>query len=330
MRNFIGRRRSATARWVALLVAFGCDSSSAKPDAAGVGGAGGSGSPRPTLSLCSGCPSEMRDMLDSGVRVHHVHLNVKDARETSAFYAKFFDTKEVWLNERETALYADPILILMTEVDHELAEPLQMGLEHVGLGVLSPEMWYAERGPQGLMIDTRNGAPAVPQSMPTIAGSSPFLDPEVDTFAYVYVRGPNNERIEVWSGLKRFRHVHFMTSDIDRTVDWYSKLLGIAPLAASAADGLGFGNGIELDDAVQLFYASTPAIDMFVPTDDRPVSHIGFSVTALDRKFEQAQQLGITVVSPPALTEHGFRSFFLRGPQEVLLEFVEAGPVHVP
>jgi hypothetical protein len=73
-----------------------------------------------------------------------------------------------------------------------------------------------------------------------------------------YARSGDRERIEVWSGLDRFRHVHFMTRDVDETVAWYAQLLNVEPLVASAADTFGLGNGLPLEDGVQLFYASAP------------------------------------------------------------------------
>lgn len=281
-------------------------------------------------AVCSGCPREQRDLADVTVRVHHVHLNVKNSRETIGFYAKFFGAREVRLNDREIVLWADPILFLLEETGSDFPDTLEMGLEHVGLGVDDPVAWFEQANQNGLQIDTRNGAPAAPISMPALATLSPFLDPGVDTFAYVYVRGPNQERIEVWSGLERFRHVHFMTKNVDETVAWYAQLLNSTPIVASAADNLGIGNGLELGGGVQLFYASMPPIAEFVPTDDRPVGHIAFSVTKLDAMFARTEQLGLGIVSAPELTHHGFRSFFVRGPDQVLLEFVEAGPVTLP
>jgi hypothetical protein len=53
-------------------------------------------------------------------------------------------------------------------------------------------------------------------------------------------------------------------------------------------------------------------------------------VTGLDAMFVRTEQLGIGVVTPLERTEHGFRSFFVRGPDQVLIEFVEAGPITAP
>jgi hypothetical protein len=52
--------------------------------------------------------------------------------------------------------------------------------------------------------------------------------------------------------------------------------------------------------------------------------------TAADAMVARTEQLSIGVVIPPERTEDGFRSFFVRGPNQVLIEFVEAGPITVP
>ena len=287
-------------------------------------------SPRDVPDVCSGCLAERPDHSDVAIRVHHVHLNVRDVRETIAFYEKFFGAREVWLNDHESALWADPILILLDEVGGDFPDTLEMGLEHVGLGVADPVKWFDDASREGLEIDTRNGAPTAAVSMPLPEQLSPFVDPGVDTFSYVYVRGPNRERIEVWSGLDRFRHVHFMTREVDETVAWYAQLLNATPLVASASVTFGLGNGLSLAGGVQLFYASMPATGEFVPTDDRPLGHIAFSVSDLDAMLARSEQLSIGVVTSVARTEHGFRSFFVRGPDRVLIEFVEAGSIAMP
>jgi catechol 2,3-dioxygenase-like lactoylglutathione lyase family enzyme len=280
--------------------------------------------------LCSGCPAERPNHADVAIRLHHVHLNVRDVRETVGFYEKFFGAREVWLNDHETALWADPILLLLDEADGDLPDALETGLEHVGLGVADPVTWFDDASREGLEIDTRNGAPTAPVSMPLPVQLSPFVDPNLDTFAYVYVRGPNHERIEVWSGLDRFRHVHFLSREVDKTVAWYGQLLNATPLVASAADTFGLGNGLPLAGGVQLFYASAPTTGELVPTDDLPVSHIAFSVTDLDAMLARCEQLSLELVTSITRTEHGFRSFFLRGPEHVLIELVEAQPIAAP
>ena len=282
------------------------------------------------VAVCSGCPSDVRPASDMVLRVHHVHLNVKDAPTTIAFYEKFFAARKVRLNGKADALWADPLLLLLQEGDFDFSDTLQYGFEHIGMGVKDPTAWFEMAAMEGIMADPRNGAPESPVSFPITPGSVPFFDPGVDTFSYIYVRGPNSERVETWSGLARFRHTHFMTPDIDTTVAWYQQLLGVKPMLAMADPGSVLStNGFSLDD-VQLNFLSPATPEDYVKADDQPVGHIAFSVPDLDAMFEHAKSIGATIVSEPADTPLGFRSFFVRAPQEVLLEFVAAGKVVVP
>lgn len=320
-------------------LATGCssppDAPASRDDAGGRNDAGrgndsGATTDAGTIALCSGCPSELRDPNDSQVRVHHIHLNVKSAEEAIAFYDKFFGTRRVRLNDKADALWADPLLFLLNEGDFDFSEELRFGFEHVGLGVQDPVAWFENASKQGAVGDPRNGFSDQPVSYPLPAEGVPGLDPGVDTFSFVYVRGPNGERIEVWSGLARFRHAHFWTPDIDASVDWYVKLLGVAPLAPMADPKAALvSNGIELDGVQLNFLTPSMPID-YIETDGQPIDHIAFSVPDLEAMYQHAQTLGVEIVSAPAQTELGFRSFFVRAPQAALVELVEAGPVSVP
>jgi catechol 2,3-dioxygenase-like lactoylglutathione lyase family enzyme len=80
-------------------------------------------------------------------------------------------------------------------------------------------------------------------------------------------------------------------------------------------------------DRASLFLASFPVIETFVPTDDRPVGHLALAVTDLAPMRARADTLGLDMVAEPALAPEGFRSFFVRAPDRVLLEIVGAGPL---
>ena len=220
------------------------------------------------IGYCSGCSTEKRDPNDTRVRVHHVHLNVTSAQDSIDYYEKFFGAKRVRLNGVGDALYADPVLFLLEERAHPVQETLQVGFEHAGLGVRDVRAWWDEMHAQGVQADPRNGATAEPVWIPLTPGSTPFADPEVDNFTFIYVRAPNGERIEVWSGLLRFRHMHFLTPDVDATVAWYEDLLGVAPILPMAEVGLLTTNAIDID-GVQLNFLVPVQPDRHVCRDRR-------------------------------------------------------------
>jgi len=308
----------------------GCSPSSDSPASGDAAVARDGGREASAIALCSGCPSELRDPSDTQVRVHHIHLNVKDAEEAIAFYDKFFGTRRVRLNDKADALWDDSLLFLLNEGDFDFSDELQFGFEHVGLGVKDPVAWFEMARTAGAMADPRNGFSEEPLSFPLPPGAATNLDPGVDTFSFVYVRVLNGGGMELVSGLARFRHAHFWTRDIDASVAWYVALLGVAPLAPMAdPTAVLVSNAISLDDVQLNFLVPSTSLD-YIETDGQPIDHIAFSVPDLDAMFERAQMIGVEIVAEPAQTELGFRSFFVRAPQRALVELVEAGPVRVP
>jgi catechol 2,3-dioxygenase-like lactoylglutathione lyase family enzyme len=66
----------------------------------------------------------------------------------------------------------------------------------------------------------------------------------------------------------------------------------------------------------------------FRPTEDTAVDHIAFSYAALDPVFERIKTSGVEIVRGLAVDpDHGVRSFFVRGPDNVLIELVEERPI---
>jgi catechol 2,3-dioxygenase-like lactoylglutathione lyase family enzyme len=80
-------------------------------------------------------------------------------------------------------------------------------------------------------------------------------------------------------------------------------------------------------DRTSLFFNDSPMPNSSVATDDRPLGHIAFSVYNLDALRDNASTLGVEIVAEPALAPEDFRSFFIRAPDQVLIELVEAGPM---
>ena len=65
----------------------------------------------------------------------------------------------------------------------------------------------------------------------------------------------------------------------------------------------------------------------FAPSDDTPIGHVAFSFADLAPVLERIDSMGVEVVSEVAKDEaHGFESIFVRGPDELLVELVQADP----
>ncbi|MDD9946935.1 MAG: VOC family protein [Myxococcales bacterium] len=298
-------------------------------DDAGTGEQGGEQGDLGLPSICRGCSQETLDTMDMTVHLHHVHLNVADRERSVQFYQRFFDAKRVRLNGVADALHVSPTLLLLDELSPPPKGHLPTALQHMGWGATDPAAWYEAAHKMGIGPDTRgftqfntNETPTVgdPGSGAVIAlfGDVPACFPVPDVASYMYVLGPDEERIEVWSGADgRVNHVHFTTPDLAATARWYQDFLGLPETPAPF-------NAFFLDD-ILFFFEPIGEEDQYEPTDNHVLSHIAFSVTDLGAWRTRASEQGVTVVAEPASTA-GFMSFFVRGPDGLLVELVQAAP----
>lgn len=281
--------------------------------------------------ICSGCAGEVVDAMDMTIHLHHVHLKSADRERSFAFYEKFLAAKRVELNGVTDALLTTPILLLVDQVTEAPRSALPVALQHVGFGSTNVTMWYDAAHAQGVMPDTRGNTLFNTNETPTESGPTldlsgllstnvPACYPKSDTFGYMYVLGPDQERIEIWSGTdQRVNHVHFTSPDIPTTGAWYQQFLGIEGGSLPLVTYQFF-----LDDILFFFEPIADAAS-YQPTDDFVLSHIAFSVANLAAWRERARMQQIQVVSEPAMV-NGFLSFFVRGPDGTLIELVQAAP----
>ena len=188
--------------------------------------------------LCSGCPDELEDRGDMGVHLHHVHLNVADRARSMGFYERFFGAQRVRLNGATDALRVAPTLLMFEETSGPINR-LPTALQHVGFGSTDTVAWFEAAQAAGVEADTRGHTAFNTHAAPTVGapGSGalirllaepPECFPIPDVATYVYVLGPDGERIEVWSGVDdRVNHVHFTTADLAATAAWYQRFLGL-------------------------------------------------------------------------------------------------------
>jgi len=164
----------------------------------------------------------------------------------------------------------------------------------------------------------------------------------------MYINGPDKELIEINTmGHHRFGHVHFFCTDVNETVAWYSTHLGIKPRVAVRKKPTGdpntlsgiWMNSIQCDNVNMIFFGKPdyeespfwwpgPPLKDIQPTDKRPIDHIAFSFRDIDPVYQRMTAAGVEVVSPPSMNDRlRLRSFFVRGPDRVLIEVVEAKPI---
>lgn len=250
---------------------------------------------------------------------HHIHLNVTDPDSTRAFYQRFFGAYPVQYRNRSPALFTERSFILMDRVPEQPPSNVGSALYHVGWsGIVGPTE-FEWRVQDGIDVET----PATP------LGSN----------HYMYFWGPDRELLEVYTGNRnhRFEHLHFVVSDQEETSEWFQRHLGIPQLgAAGTALGVDNINLIITQIAGRgapnrpVWYpdAQYPEDVEVRPTDGTAVDHIAFSYRQLDPVFDRMTGAGVEIVRPIQVDpNHGHRSFFVRGPDGLLVEIVEARPI---
>ena len=257
---------------------------------------------------------------------HHVHLNVTDPARTIAYYMKMHGATPVKYRGVADALFTERSFILMNTVAAPAPNALDTGLWHIGWGgrdVPSEYEWFK-----------LNGATIRVPLYP------------LNQIWVTYLSGPDDEMIEVNTmGHNRFGHVHLLAADINTTTDWYKKHLGVeargdtVPKPADMSTVRAWSRGFRCDNVSFVVYGQpdyTPAppwwtdspLRDFKPTDGRVIDHLAFSYRAIAPVFDRMKTDGIEIVSPIA-EQPGFahKSFFIRGPDQVLIEIVEDKPL---
>ncbi|MGD9719611.1 MAG: VOC family protein [Pirellulales bacterium] len=263
-------------------------------------------------------------------RFHHVLINALDPERSIRFYSRVFGATPIKFRGVSDALFVEKSFILF----HKVAEPpdatLNTGIWHIGWGgvdVKNEYEWWKRH------------------NVPIHTPLSPL--PGADNF-YMYVQGPDKELIEINTmGHHRFAHVHFFCDDVNATVDWYARHLGIKPRRVHVKKPAGemstlagiWMNFIQCDNVSMIFFGKPDAtppprwwpdepLQQIQPTKSRPIDRIGFSYRKLEPLFERMKADGATIVEPITLRpEYKLKSFLAQAPDGVTIEIVEAKPV---
>jgi catechol 2,3-dioxygenase-like lactoylglutathione lyase family enzyme len=256
---------------------------------------------------------------------HHVHLNVTDIQRSTDFYQRVFGAVPVKFNGRSDALFTERSFLLLNKVAAAPPAAPTTAMWHLGWGGVDLPNEFAWWKSKGIEFET----PLTP------FGAN----------YYMYMYGPDREVIEIYSGEQnhRYNHVHLLSADMNRATQWYADLLGITlrrrevPRPADAAAL--WANAIRVDNVtINIFarperepvpgwYGKRP-LTAFEPTRGSVVDHIAFSFRRIEPVLEHARAMGATVTAPIAVQpDTGVKSFFLQGPDGVLVEIVEARPI---
>jgi len=246
--------------------------------------------------------------------LHHIGLNVKDVDSTQAFYEKYFGTKFVKYNNTKDALSTGKLLFLMN-VNTELSTTQSSScFWHIGWSGVDAQHEFDWRVAEGINVHT----PITP----------------LDGDYWMYFWGPNDEVVEIYTRKKNhsFEHIHLLASDVDETMTWFRSFLGIDPVYKTARyNSRGFKWNYLIMGGIDIVVFGKPEgkeswwpEEKFKPTDDNALGHICFSYSDIEPVFKHMKKKGVDVVHEIRVNmENGHKSFFVRGPDQLLIEIVE-------
>lgn len=268
---------------------------------------------------------------DEPAHFHHVHMNVVDPQETIEFYSKVLGATHVKYKGVTDALFTERSFIFMNQVDSPPAEQLKTALYHIGWGGVDGPKEYEWWKSQGVEFTT----PA------TALGNN----------HYMYFDGPDGEMVEIYTGERnhRFNHLHIIATDVNVTTQWYADNLGLKPRRRTVPRPTGepgtrrslWSNAVRCDNVSLVifgaprteaerpgWYPEVASITDLEPTEGTHFDHIAFSYRDIEPVFERMKSSGVEIVKPIA-EDPGYmiKSFFVRAPDDMLVEIIEAKPL---
>ncbi len=269
---------------------------------------------------------------------HHAHINTMDAAKSIDYYQEMFGAVPVKFRGLSDAVLTDRSFILYTKVDKPAPSAMISGLYHLGWGGVDGPGDFEWRDKKGMKWQT-------PLS-------------SLGTNYYMYAYGPDDEVVEVWTGFQhhRFGHLHLFSDDVGIATKWYMENLNaagparIAPKPPKAPSdpaeisgstfrylwnsAVSTPNGVTINifatpsTKTYNWWADPPIDEPLVASDGRVIDHIAFSYRDIQPVYDRMKKNGVEIVDDiKERKEYGFKSFFVRGPDKVLIEVVEAKPV---
>jgi len=271
---------------------------------------------------CKQLPEKVEDTVKlSKVNFHHVHLNVTDRDSTIAFYQKYFGATQVKYRDKVDALFTEKSFLLMNLVDSAPPTHLGSSLWHIGWSGVDGQSEFDWRVNEGIAVHTD-------------------ITPLGDDF-WMYFFGPEKEVIEVYTGNKnhRFEHIHLLSTDVDRTMKWFESNLGFKPVNEKAKlwanNALRWKWNLLTVNNINIIVFGKPVEkepwwpdEEIKPTDGSAIDHIGFSTENIEFLYNKMRSEGLDIVHDLKVDPiHGMKSFFIRGPDSLLIEIVEEKPI---
>jgi catechol 2,3-dioxygenase-like lactoylglutathione lyase family enzyme len=247
---------------------------------------------------------------------HHLHMNVSDVARTTKFYQQMLGVAPVQYDNRTPALMMERSFLFLNRMDADKIANHQMtGLTH--------GCWATEDGPHTFQWLKSKGVEFYTPIEEFTPGTT-----------YMYLYGPDREVIEMSdaSPHHRFNHVHLIGKDeknAKETAEWFRTLIAFDPPVVSGP----IAETLSVDGVL---FAIIPYGKRFTPresdgnlrhTEGTQLDHIAFSFRDLPAAYGRIRKQGVEIVQPMTRdAAYGFRHFFARAPNGVLVELVEAKP----
>ena len=267
---------------------------------------------------------------------HHIHINSVDPAKSIDYYKTMFGAVPVKFRGASDAVLTDRSFILFTKVDEPAPWKMISGIYHIGWGGVDGPGDFEWRDKKGMEWET-------PLS-------------SLGTNYYMYAYGPDKEVVEVWTGFQhhRFGHIHLFSDDVGIATKWYVDNLGVngpqrvAPKPPKAPENIppaqrfqylwtsavSTNNGVAINifatpsEDTMNWWSSDPIDEPLVASDGRVIDHIAFSFHNIRPVFNRMKKNGVEIVDGiRQRKEYGLKSFFVRGPDKVLIEIVKARPI---
>lgn len=273
------------------------------------------------LAIAIAAPIQNAAAQGNEVHFHHVRINTVDPEKSMAFYKKILGAVEIQYRGKVPALFAERSFFLFNKVDLPPKTINATSLSHIG--------WAGKDGPSEFEWLKKQGVEI--QTPVSPLGNN----------HYMYFYGEDKELIEIYTGGQnhRFEHLHFWCTDPNATAKWFGDHLGL-PYSGPREPGgvLGFWTNFTRVDNVNLVLFGRPDFETpfwpdeqgeeFEPTEGSTFNHLAFSFRNIQPVFEKMKADGVEIVSPiQQRADMGHKSFFVMGPDKLLIEVVEDRPI---
>lgn len=247
---------------------------------------------------------------------HHIHLNVTNKDFSIEYYKKYFGAKHIKYRNEVSALLTEKSFFLLNQVDYIPPTHFGSSLWHIGWSGIDGHSEFNWRVEKGIKVHT------------------PINKLEDNHWMYFY--GPDREILEVFTGNKNrtFEHIHLLASNVDDTMEWFKTHLGLSPLYENAQEwstGLFKWNQLNIGN-INIMINGKPVEERswfptkFKQTDGTVFDHIAFSFIDIQSIYEQMKSDGVKIVKEIDSIQ-SMKSFFVRAPNELLIEIVEEKPI---